>query len=470
METRNRLKLAGALLVATAVAGVFARGKVSGATPGARFTAPGKGPVSFTSQLDRTAVLLGRDDQVRMELVIGAKEDATHPSRRVPTDVVVILDRSGSMGGEKIEHARAAVRELIAQLGSEDRFALVTYSNDAALTLPLARVSDRGRDGWLATVSEIGADGGTNMSAGLDLALDTIEHARVSGRAPRAILISDGLANQGDPSHEGLVRRASRAPRGEYVLSAVGVGSDFNEVLMTALADAGTGNYYYLQGSQDLAIVFGREFDTARSTVASNVTVRIEPGDGVRVVDAAGYPLEHDGGTVLFRPGTLFAGQERRIWVTMGVPNQAVGEHALGRFAVAYNDGSMQQTLALGDIPRVTCVAGENDYFARVDEKSWTRAVLVDGYNRMQEKVAREVKEGRRDAALGMVRSFREETAAANARVNSAPVAAQLGSMDKLEAEVSAAFEGKDQAARQNLFGKQRGAEALDARRAGSKK
>lgn len=478
--TRARWMLAGGLLLATAIAGAAARGKTRGPDPlptpapapgpGMRFTAPATGRVTFGGQLDKTAVLRGHDGNVRMELVIGGAAGDARLVARVPTDLVVILDRSGSMANEKIEQARAAVRELVAQLGAQDRFALVTYSDQAALVLPLAAATDDARARWLAAVAEIHTEGGTNVSSGLDLALDTIEHARLPGRAPRVILISDGLANQGDATPDGLVRRAGRAARGEYVLSSVGVGADFNEYLMRALADAGTGNYYYLQGSQELASVFARELDTARSTVASGVAVRIEPADGVRVVDAAGYPLESEGGAVVFRPGTLFAGQERRVWVTLAVPNGTLGDYPLGRFSLAYDDGGTRTTLAFSDVPRVACVAGEDDFYASFDEPAWSRSVVVEGYNKMQEEVAREVKAGRRDAALAVLQDFRKETAQANERIKSAEVNAQLSSMDKLEADVAGAFVGAEQAARQNELSKTRSAEALDLRRAGSKR
>ena len=91
------------------------------------------------------------------------------------------------------------------------------------------------------------------MSAGLDLALATVTPLRAAGRSPRVILISDGLANQGDASLEGLVARAQRATRAELPLTTVGVGVDFNETLMTALADAGGGNYYFVERSTELA-------------------------------------------------------------------------------------------------------------------------------------------------------------------------------------------------------------------------
>ena len=470
--TQKRWWIAATLVAVTALAGSVAKGRglmPSGDGP-RRFTAPPAGRVSFAGTLDKTAVLVGGDPLVRMELVIGAQAVPGVTSTRVPTDVIVVLDRSGSMAGDKIENARGAIRELVAGLGPQDRFGLVTYSNDATLAIPLSAVDDAARNAWLATVSGIVPDGGTNMASGLDLGLDALERSRSSGRVPRAILISDGLANQGDASSEGLKHRAGRAARGEYMLSTVGVGADFNEYLMSALADAGTGNYYYLRGAQDLGGVFAREFDAARTTVASGLEVTIEPADGVQVVDAAGYPLERGANGVVFRPGALFAGQERRVWVTMSVPTQTAHEYDLGRFSLAYSDGGARSTLRLAQTPRVAAVAREDDFYAAVDEKAWTRSMLVDGYNKMQEEVAREVKAGRRDGALQAVGKFRQEAAAMNARIGSAPVQKKIDSLGGLEKEVASAFEGDDQASRQNELSKARSADALDQRRAGAKR
>jgi Ca-activated chloride channel family protein len=481
METRrSHLMAAGALLLTTAVVGAAARSK--GGTPGAQvptnlrttFAAPTTGPVSFTGTLDRTAVLRGRDGRVRIELLMAAAPDERATSVRRPTDAVIILDRSGSMDGAKIEHARAAVRELLAQLGPQDRFALVTYSDSATLAVPLARVDDGARRAWNGVIAGIQASGGTNMSSGLDLGIDVIDRARGrdTERVPHVVLISDGLANQGDPSPEGLTRRARRAAQGEYMLSTVGVGTDFNEYLMTAIADAGTGNYYYLRDTENLATVFAREFDAAGATVAAGLAVQIDPAPGVRVVDAAGYPLEHTDNATVFRPGSLFAGQERRVWVTLVAPQHAAGEYDLGRFSLSYGDGGERTTLQLSDVPRVVCVNSEEQYYSSVDVGAWGRSVIVDAYNKMQEDVAQEVQAGRRDAALQRLRAFKDETAAMNARlpVPSAPVTQQLLDADQLEAQVSAAFVGDNQPQRQNELSKSASAAALDARRAGSKK
>lgn len=474
-STRSHLLIAGALVLTTAAVGAVARGSGRAPQPtspayATRFSAPGNGPVSFTGTLDRTAVLIGHDGLARMELILAAAKDDGLVRARRPTDVVIIFDRSGSMSGEKMEHAGAAVRELLAQLGPQDRFALVTYSDDAMVTVPLSAVDDRQRPAWLATVAAIEPSGGTNMASGLDRGLDLVEHGRVSGRVPHVILISDGLANQGDASPEGLVRRARRAAQGEYMLSSVGVGADFNEYVMTALADAGTGNYYFVQDPRELSGVFAREFDAARTTVASGLAVEIEPGNGVRVVDAAGYPLETVGNTVVFRPGSLFAGQERRIWMTLAVPHDTGGEYDLGRFSVAYGEPQNRKILSFSDVPRVACVKGEEEFYSNVEPETWTRSVVVDAYNEMQADVARAVKAGRRDEAVYRLREFKDETAAMNAHIQSAPVAEQLRSADALEAKVSDAFDGPDQERRQNELSKSTSAKAFDSRRTGAKK
>jgi Ca-activated chloride channel family protein len=373
------------------------------------------------------------------------------------------------MDGDKIVHARAALRELVGQLGDGDRFARVSYADDAQVVAPLAPATDGARRGWLASVDGIVPGGGTNMSAGLDLGLATIAEAREGHRLPRVSLISDGLANMGDSSHQGLVARAQRCARGELPLTTVGVGTAFNEYLMSALADAGTGNYYYVQDATDLSQVFAREFGAARATVASGLAVEIEPGPGVRVVEAAGYPLEAAGDKIVFHPGALFAGQERRIWVTLAVPNDSPAEHALGRCTLAYSDGDVRKTIALPALPRIASVVSADDFFARVDPDLWARGVVVEDYSKMQHDVARLVKDGRHDQAVATMQRFRQQAAGMNGRLASPEVQRKLEALDALEASMADAFQGADQRAKQNALSKVGSAAAWDARRAGSK-
>ena len=444
----TNLRIAAMLLIATLAIGTGARLGAKESTPisnpstplAREFRAQPAGPVHFSGALEGTAVLPNTDRHVRMELSIGA--DAAHfgVAARMPTDLVVVLDRSGSMAGEKIVQARAAVRALIEALGEGDRFALVTYSDGAQAAIPLGAAANR--PNWLAIVDSIGTDGGTNMASGLDLGLAMIDGARSAGRAPRIVLISDGLANQGDASREGLVARATRAARGEYALSSVGVGADFDEGLMAALADAGTGNFHFLASAAGLDRILAAEFATARETVATGLRVAIEPADGVEVVDAAGYPLAREAGAVAFRPGDLFAGQQRRVWVTLRVPAAAAGVVSLGRFSLEYGAGGERHRLAFADMPRVAAVANEKDYFASLDAKSWERGVVVDQYNALRRSVATAVKDGRESDAVAEIQKYRADVAAKNEQVQSPEVTRQLVDAERLEKRMLDAASG----------------------------
>ncbi len=474
-----RWLLVGGLAAATLAGHLLTQG--TGATPiippipdapgsgGIDFASPGGASVSFTGKLDRQAVLQGGDGLVKMELVLAAEERVGSLSARTPTDFVVVLDRSGSMAGAKIEHARAAVRELISQLSPDDRFALVSYSSGAGVSIPLASATADARQRWRGTVANLRTGGGTNMSSGLEAAL-AIDTGSRTPRAGRLILISDGLANEGDPTVEGLSRRAATAAADELVVTTVGVGADFNEFLMSAVADAGTGNYYYVDDVERLAQVFADELGASRETVASAVAVTVDAGPGIRVVDAAGYPLERIAGRTVFRPGSLFAGQERRIWVTLEVANGAVGDRPLGSFTATYKDQGVTHVLEFGDPPVVACVSDEHQYHESFDKETWARGAAEEDYGRLQERVAKFVQTGRREDALREIGSYRVHNEQLNLRMKRKEMQEKLEHLSRLRIEVEDAFQGADQAEKQNLLSKSNQAAGRDGRRAGSKR
>ena len=182
------------------------------------------GPLQMNIQLDRTAIMQGGDGIVRLEVALKATAGSGKPTR-LPTDLVVVLDKSGSMDGDKIRFAREATRALIAELAPHDRFGLVTYDDDARVLIPLREGA--GKDPSLPSrILGIPADGSTNMSGGLELAAEVLGNHRAPGRAARVVLISDGLPNRGDATREGLIARARKVVAHEAVLTTVGVGMD----------------------------------------------------------------------------------------------------------------------------------------------------------------------------------------------------------------------------------------------------
>jgi len=427
--------------------------------------------LTFEGRLDRGAVHVGGDGLVHLELIAtGAKREDRALVRR-PTDVVVVLDRSGSMGGDPMAKALAAIRELVGQLGQDDRFALVSYSNGAELTLPLETATLEARRRWTARLESIAAGGGTNMSAGLDRAHALMTSSSEAGRVGRVILLSDGHANQGDSSPDGLAQRASRAIRTEYVLSTVGVGVGFDERLMTRLADAGTGNFYYVPQIEVLAGIFADEFAAARETVASVLEIRIGTPDAVQVVDAAGYPIERQNAFSIIRPGSLFAGQQRSFWVTLRVPTERAAEIPLGEVRLAYRsiDG-LRREAELGAFPAIAAVVDETQFVAKLDAEAVEREHAENLVNRLRQKVSGLVSRGDYDAARKSLDEvdYSELEALGQAAEDTASYGAVQGLKKQLERAAAAPPAAQSEA--RNSLGKSLYEQGTDGRRKGAKR
>jgi Ca-activated chloride channel family protein len=470
---------ASVLLCLTLVAG-WAVGKspLADANPdpdGGVLHSIGDGPVHLEGRLDRGSVLQGSDGRFGMNLVLSADDVEAVRRARVATDLVVVLDRSGSMSGRPLDDAKGAIRELIARLGNGDRFALVAYDSSAQLVVPLQPATSGHREQWSQLVAHIGTGGGTNMSSGLDLASATVAGERQPGRLPRIILLSDGHANEGDHSYEGLRARAGRAVAGEYVLSAVGVGDGFDEVLMTSLADAGTGNFYYVRDGRDLGDVFAGEFESARETVASAVTVEIELAPGIELVDAAGYPIERAGRVARFRPGTLFAGQQRELWLQLQAPTGDPGEREVGEFRLTWRDpraaDATTRVVRLAGTPTIACVHDEAVYAASLDEDLVVRGIAEDKFSLLEQEVAASVREGNLEDAKDRIRAFKRENAAPLMALGYAPEEMpSYQEADRLAEQVDEAFRAPAAAPARNALSKRLSASGQDGRRQGAKK
>jgi len=342
------------------------------------------------------------------------------------TDLVVVLDRSGSMQGAKLESARRALLHLLSGLGARDRFALLSYADGAQKHGDLLPVDELNRSRMASAVNGIFAGGATNLGAGLRAGIELITAAGSAGRPGRVILVSDGLANRGVTDPAALGQMAAAAAGSEFAVSAVGVGADFNEFLMTRIADRGAGSYYYLANPDAFAEVFQKEFQAAHAALASGIAVRLELPSGVRLTEAAGYPFTASGNTVVFYPGSLRPGQVRRLFLTFQVPTSQEKTVDLGRISARYtHDGAIHET-ALEKALTVACIDDEARVFSSIDPARWERKILTDDYNRLKQEVAADISAGSRDEAIKRIDAYESEQRALNSVVRSPGVSRNL--------------------------------------------
>jgi Ca-activated chloride channel homolog len=333
--------------------------------------------VAMTVRADRRALLRGGDGELHVEVALSAPERGVSSDLLPASNIMVVLDVSGSMEGQKLASAKQALHKLLAGMGRSDRLGVVAYASEAELLLAPSAMSPALRAQVGELIDGLGTLGGTNISAGLDLAIDQLKHFG-KGRNVRVLLLSDGHANAGDSTLPGLQARARRVTRGDHVLSALGIGDDFNEDLMASLADVGTGNFFYLSRVDALDEFVSGELRASRQlAAASALALRFEPGPGVSLVDASGYPLERDGSAVVVRPGNLFPGQRRTLWLTLESTTEA-SRVSIGDFSLQYKDGHdhVLRELAAAPLPALAVVSDEERFADAIDETVWQRYVL----------------------------------------------------------------------------------------------
>ncbi len=356
-----------------------------------------KGPLVISGKLTQHKILQGSDGRVNLALTLHSEDEADTASGTFNhVDMVVVLDRSGSMKGRKINDARRALLKLLNRLSPRDRFALVAYADGVRQFSGLHAVTEAHRQEMASVIQQIRPGGGTNLGAGLQAGVDLLVSAGPTEKSGKVILISDGLANRGIREPNRLGRIAKTARGNEFAVSTVGVGIDFNEVLMTRIADQGAGNYYYLENPAAFADVFQKEFYASRSAAITGLSVHVPLESGMSLVHASGYPIAHESRHAVFYPGNLRAGQTRKIFLTFRVPSQRTGDFEIGRIQFRYLHNGAPFETALGRTFQIACIKDPRRVLSSIDKSAWSDQVISEDYNRLKQEVAGDIRAGKK--------------------------------------------------------------------------
>jgi Ca-activated chloride channel family protein len=210
--------------------------------------------------------------------------------KRVPLNISVVIDRSGSMQGVKMGFAKKAAKNIIDQLKSEDIVSIVIYDTYVDTIQPPVHVIDKEK--IKAKIDIISPQGSTNLWGGTEQGYQFVQRNYKSGYINRVLLISDGLANTGltDTTLISIKVQNYKDDAG-ISLSTFGVGLDYNETLMTDMAETGAGNYYFIDAPEKMTILFNNELNGLMNVAAQNAELRIRLPKGVSIQKS--YPLKY---------------------------------------------------------------------------------------------------------------------------------------------------------------------------------
>ncbi len=409
---------AAALLCAVSLAPLAACAKSTDAT------------VRLRVELDRPVLPAGSTQHAVLKIALDSDRLLRH-EKRPPVNLTLVIDRSGSMQGDKIQHAKAAAIEAVRRLAPDDVFSLVVFDHEVQTLVPACRVGDR-RD-LEACIRSISARGNTAIYGGVTQgAAELRKHLEDRRYTHRMVLLSDGLANNGPSQPDDFARLGAALIREGISVSTIGVGVDYNEDLMTRLARKSDGNTYFVSSSRELPNIFNAELGDVLSVVARRVVVTIEFPVGVRPLAFVGREGAIHGQRAEFSLNQLYGGQEKFALVEVEVDAARAGEEReIASASVVFENAFDQRETSVQARSAARFTAVEAEVVASADRKvqsDWVENVIAAS----KDAAVKLVDAGRRDEAAHQMRERNKELAKMAESFGNAPAVSMV---KKSEAE-----------------------------------
>ena len=281
---------------------------------------------------DRDVLLKGRPQEVVVKIDLSAITDRQR-HRRTPLNLAVVLDKSGSMTGAKLEKAKQAATQLVERLAPDDVFSLVIYSDEARVLVPAQKVEDK--EALKEKIASIEAGGSTALYAGVNTGARQVREYFSGKRINRVILLSDGLANVGPSSTSDLRRLGRELAESGISVTTIGVGDDYNEDLMAGLAEASDANYYYVRDTERLPEIFAKELGEMLTVAAREIKIEITCPDGVQPLGFIGRGEKFENRKASVNLSQFTLGQNRYLLLRCLVTRP---EPEVARVQVRYTD------------------------------------------------------------------------------------------------------------------------------------
>lgn len=274
-------------------------------------------------------------------------------TERVPVDICCVVDVSGSMGSEAtlktgagveahglslLDIVKHAVKTIVTALHPNDRLALVSYSSQAKVVMPLTAMDNASKELMLKRLDTLEADGSTNLWDGLVTGLDLLNQVGtgITERQRTCLLLTDGLPNISPPRGEVPMLKKYKEQNQQLscTINTFGFGYGINSELLREIAVEGDGMYCFIPDSSMVGTAFVNCVSTMLVTMAKNVVISLEPQNGAALVEGGVYgtfPVQTTSWGVQVNVGSLQYGQTKDLVVRLRIPARDNNNNDAGR-------------------------------------------------------------------------------------------------------------------------------------------
>ncbi len=392
------------------------------------------GALSLDAACDRAIYRADVANAVYVEAKILAPA-AAGEAATAARNIAFVLDRSGSMAGERIQGLRQAVAAACASLDDRDIVSVVAFGSEVE-TIIAAQRRDQIAD-LDAALARIEPSGGAALYDALNQGAAQLRRFAAGSALNHLVLVTDGPATKGPRQRDDFTRLAELFARENITLSTIGLGDEFEEDLLAAVARAGGGHFRYAAQPARLTEALQAELGPLRKPVAQEVVLSIEFGSDASEVQPTGWqPAVVEAKTATYRFPQVFAGQDLSVLAGATYGPQR-SEATVATVRLRWRDAASGEAR---EATRKLAVYFESN--AWVVRKSVNRGV-------MQAAVGAVISEGMQRAigqldkgdfrrALRELRRARDEARAMNEDLEDETIAARIQVLEAYLAEVQA--------------------------------
>ncbi len=277
---------------------------------------------------------------------------AAQPERsrtdRLPLRLGLVVDRSGSMQGQKLETAKRAALAVLDRLEAQDQAALVIFDDKIDVLQPLAPVTPALRSAVGEVLRSVGARGSTALHEGWLTGCQAIASATAPAADAvwRLFLLTDGLANVGETDPERIaVQVGDVLARTGIATSTFGIG-DYDEQLLAPMATAGGGQFHHLRTAAEIGHTFLGELGDALAVAVRAVRLElvVEPGTRLDVISDYHVRAGDEPVRLTLLLGDLVGGEERQIAVRCHFPARARQAYQRVRARLCWHEGGTERS------------------------------------------------------------------------------------------------------------------------------
>jgi len=297
--------------------------------------------------------------------------------QRKPLNLALVIDRSGSMAGAKIDYTRQAAQFLVQHLTPKDSLAIVLYDDRVETLLAPERVVNK--DAISHMLDNIRVRGTTNLSGGWLEGCQHVAAHSLPASLNRVLLMSDGLANRGITDSPTLTQLARQKREEGISTTTMGMGEDFNEDLLMAMAEAGGGAFYFIESPEVAPAIFREELSGLLSVVGQNLTIRIDAiAEVAQVRQLNAYPMSSTGQALEFRLGDVYGEEIKALVLELSIPSLSrLGEMRIATLRFEYDEITANGTRHQVQETAVMVNVQSQEALAPQADEQVTQAVLL---------------------------------------------------------------------------------------------